>query len=176
VQIVENVTPWQGTHGSPIARPNYILQDDDDDQQQHRYNARSRTTSIIQEVMLTCMDISKPTFEILATKLATPKFPVIWFCKMANSVLSKQGELLEYHHLIANPKTWAAWTHSLGNRLRWLLDILRMPTMENSEFARRGHYCYIRHAFWHTRGDCNNLLPQDQQCVYIPYIHGTVQV
>jgi hypothetical protein len=28
-----------------------------------------------------------------------------------------------------------------------LLDILWMPTTENMEFPRRGHYCYIRHAF-----------------------------
>ncbi len=43
-----------------------------------------------------------------------------WFCKMANSVISKQGELLEYQHLIANPKTRVTWTHSYGNELRWL--------------------------------------------------------
>jgi hypothetical protein len=35
-------------------------------------------------------------------------FPLIWLCKMSNSVLGKQGELLEYCHLIANSKTWAA--------------------------------------------------------------------
>jgi hypothetical protein len=27
----------------------------------------------------------------------------------------KNGELLEYRHLIANPKTKTAWTHSYGN-------------------------------------------------------------
>jgi hypothetical protein len=36
---------------------------------------------------------------------------------MANSVLSKHGKLLEYCHLIANPKTLATWTHSYGNEL-----------------------------------------------------------
>jgi hypothetical protein len=35
------------------------------------------------------------------------KIPLIWLCTMANSVLGEQGELLEYQHLIANPKTWA---------------------------------------------------------------------
>ncbi len=39
---------------------------------------------------------------------------------MAKSVLGKQGELLEYRHLIANPKTRATWTHSYGNKLRQL--------------------------------------------------------
>jgi hypothetical protein len=31
LQIVENTTPWQGTHGPPIPRPNYISQNDDDE-------------------------------------------------------------------------------------------------------------------------------------------------
>jgi hypothetical protein len=74
-------------------------------------------TSIMQKAMLACIDISKPKFKILAAKLATPKFPLIWLCKMANSVLGEQGELLEYCHLITNPKTRATWTHSYGNKL-----------------------------------------------------------
>jgi hypothetical protein len=105
MQTVENVTPQQGTHGPPIARPNYILQNDDDDEPQHRYNTRSRTTSIIQEAMLACIDITKPRFKISVAKLATRKFPMIWFCKNANFILGEQGKLLKYRHLSANPKT-----------------------------------------------------------------------
>ncbi len=71
----------------------------------------------MQEAKLACIDITKPTFEISAAKLATRKLPLIWLCEMANSILSKQVELLEYQHLIANPKTWATWTHSYGNKL-----------------------------------------------------------
>ncbi len=67
--------------------------------------------------MLACINITKPRFKISAAKLATQKFPLIWFCKMATSVLGKQGELLEYCHLIANPKTRAKWTHSYGKEL-----------------------------------------------------------
>jgi hypothetical protein len=71
VQIVENVTQRQGTNRPPITRPNYILQDDDDDDEpQHRYNTRSGMTSIMQEAMLACIHITKPTFEISAAKLA----------------------------------------------------------------------------------------------------------
>jgi hypothetical protein len=71
----------------------------------------------MQEAMLTCIDITKPMFEISVAKLATQKFPLIWFCEMENSVLGKQGKLLEYQHLIANPKAGATRTHSYGNRL-----------------------------------------------------------
>jgi hypothetical protein len=74
-------------------------------------------TSIMQKAILACIDITKTKFEITAAKLATRKFLLIWLCKMANSVIGKQGELLEYRHLIANPsKTRAMWTHSYGNK------------------------------------------------------------
>ncbi len=117
MQTVKKVILRQGTHGPPSARPNYIFQDDEDDKPNHRYNTRSRATNIMQEAMLTCIDITKPRFKISVAKLATQKFSMIWFCKMTNSVLSKQGKLLEYCHLIANPKTRATWTHSYGNKL-----------------------------------------------------------
>jgi hypothetical protein len=50
----------------------------------------------MQEATLACINITKPKFEISAAKLATRKFPFIWHCKMANSVLGEQGELQEY--------------------------------------------------------------------------------
>ncbi len=71
------------------------MQDKDDGKLNHRYNTRSQTTSIMQEAMLACIDVTKPKFKILATKLATRKFPLIWLCEMANFVLCEQDELLE---------------------------------------------------------------------------------
>ena len=137
-KIVECETPSQRKNGTPSARPNYISQDDDEDQ--HRgYNTRSRTTSIMQEAMLSCIDITKPSYivsqdlgilnyqektrvlperrELSAQKLTSRSFPMTWLCEMANSVMGENGELLEYRHLIANPKTRATWTHSYGNEL-----------------------------------------------------------
>jgi hypothetical protein len=73
----------------------------------------------MQEAMFACINITKPRFEISAAKLATQKFPMTWLCKMADFILGKQGELLEYCHLIANPKTRATWTHSYRNKLGW---------------------------------------------------------
>jgi hypothetical protein len=128
----------QGKHGPPSARPNDISQDDDEDQPR-TYNTRSRTTSIMQEAMLACIDITKPTYiasqdlgllnyrektrvlpdrqEVSAQKMASRSFPMTWLCEMANSVMGENGELLEYRHLIANPMTRATWTHSYGNEL-----------------------------------------------------------
>jgi hypothetical protein len=50
----------------------------------------------MQEAMLACIDITNPKFKISAAKLANKNFPLIWFCEMANSVIGKQGETLEY--------------------------------------------------------------------------------
>jgi hypothetical protein len=36
---------------------------------------------------------------------------------MANSVINKKGKLLEYRHLIANPKMRPTWMHSYRNEL-----------------------------------------------------------
>jgi hypothetical protein len=116
-QTVKGGTPQQGTRGQPTMRQNYISQDKDDDEPNHRYHTRSRTTSIMQEAMLACIDITKPKFKISAVKLATIKFPLIWFCEMANSVIGEQGELQEYRYLMANPKTQTTSTHSHGNKL-----------------------------------------------------------
>jgi len=76
----------------------------------------------MQEAMLACIDITKPMFDITPAKLATQKFLMIWLCEMANSVIGKKGKLLEYWHLIANPKTTATWTHSYGNELGCLVQ------------------------------------------------------
>ncbi len=116
LQIVKNVTQQQGKHRPPSARPNYILQDDDA-KQHHGYNTQLLTTSIMQEAMLPCIDITNPKFELSAAKLSSQRIPMPWLCEMANSVIGKQGKLLEYQHLIANPKTRATWTHLYGNKL-----------------------------------------------------------
>jgi hypothetical protein len=129
VQIVANPTmPWFDAQSpvtfsqswsprvnaqSSAARSNYILQDEEEEEEPQWYNTRSRTMSIMQEAMLACVDISKPTyivsqdlglldyrekptFKISAKQLSTCKIPMTWFCEMANSILGEKVELLEY--------------------------------------------------------------------------------
>ena len=90
-------------------------------------------TSIMQEAMLACVGITKPTYiasqdlgllnyrektlEVSAQKMASRAFPMTWLCEMAKSVLGENGKLLKDWHLVANPKTRATWTHSYGNKL-----------------------------------------------------------
>ena len=65
----------------------------------------------MQEAMLACIDITRPKFVVSVEKMARQKFPMIWFCEMENSVIGAHGELLEYRHLIVNPKMKDTWTH-----------------------------------------------------------------
>jgi hypothetical protein len=140
VQIAANpITPRLPakfpTMSSSAARPNYISQDEEEgDVPPRGYNTRSRTMNIFQEAMLACVDISKPSyvvsqdlgmlnyidkpvFEIAAKQLLSRRFPMTWLCEMTNSVLGEKGEILEYRHLISNPKTKSVWEHSYGNEI-----------------------------------------------------------
>ncbi len=88
--------------------------------------------------MLSCVDIHKPnyllstdlgilnfaataptgtTYTVTPQKMSARRFPMTWFCEMANSVIGENGELLEYRHLIANKTTRATWPHSYGNEI-----------------------------------------------------------
>ncbi len=98
-------------------QPNYISQDDDDAQPTPRYTTRATTRSIMQEAMLSCIDLTHPTFVVTPKQMSSRKLPMTGFCKMANSVLGNNSELLEYRHLIANPTTRATWTYSYGNKI-----------------------------------------------------------
>ncbi len=69
MQLTKDATPLQGYHEPPSTRPNYITQDKSEEPRRG-YNTRSRTTSIMQEAMLACINITKPQFKILLANLA----------------------------------------------------------------------------------------------------------
>ena len=111
---------------SPTGHPNYISQDENNDPPTKRHTSRLTSNSIMQEAMLSCVDIYKPKYVLSAalgilnfaaivpmetTYTVTPrqvlarKIPMSWFCEMANLVIGTNGELLEYCHLIAHHTT-----------------------------------------------------------------------
>ncbi len=121
--------------------PNYISQDEDDNQAPIRRTTRLAANSIMQEAMLSCVDIYKPHYVVSADlglgilnytktpkltgtiytvtpkQMAQHKLQMKWLCEMANSVMGVNGELLEYHHLIANQTTRATWQHTYENKI-----------------------------------------------------------
>ena len=126
---------------SPTGRPNYISQNENNDPPTLRRITSSTSNSIMQEAILTCVNIYKPRYDLSAnlgilnfaappkltgtTYTVTPqqmlarRIPMNWFCKMANSVIGAKsnGELLEYRHLIAHLTTRTTWMHSYGNEI-----------------------------------------------------------
>ena len=68
---------------------------------------------------------------MMATENAPPRINnnlqtgISWFGEMANSVIGDDGKILEYRHLIANPKTRKGWQQAFGNELGRLAQ--RMP-------------------------------------------------
>ena len=85
-------------------------------------NARSRAGSgqraITQEVLFTVMDISGVGCEMSPKSTASRKFPKQFFSKIAAVVLDGDtGELLEYRHLMKNPKYKEIWGKSFGNEV-----------------------------------------------------------
>ena len=120
LQIVEDMSHQK--HRPPSARPNlsHRTKMKTDSYQQQGYNTWSHTMSLMQEAMLTCINITKPDFKLSAKTMANLKLPIMWLCKMANAMLSENGELLQYCHLIANSRIRATWTHLYRNELGWL--------------------------------------------------------
>jgi hypothetical protein len=121
-----------------VNTPNYISQDEDDVPPTIRRTTRSTTTSIMQEAMVSCVDIYKPqyvlsknlgilnfaatvptgkTCTVTPQQMSVCRIPMLLLCEMANSVIGDNGELLEYRHLVSNPKTRSTWTHSYGNEV-----------------------------------------------------------
>ena len=70
-------------------------------------------------------EMATPHSEIamMATDTAVPQIDskaragTSWLYDMANSVIGDDGKILEYKHLIANPKTRAVWQRAFGNEL-----------------------------------------------------------
>jgi hypothetical protein len=148
-----------------MSLPNYISQDEEDNQALTRQTTRLTAKSIMQEAMLSWVDIYKPnyvvsadlgilnytktpkpigtTFTVMPKQMSQHKLPMKWLCKITNSVVGANGELLEYRHLIANQTTRATWQHSYGNKIGRLAQGMpgqnTGPTSSSSSRKTRYH-------------------------------------
>ena len=57
------------------------------------------------------------TYTVTPQQMSVRRIPMSLFCEMANAVIGDNGKLLEYRHLVSNPKTRSIWTHSYGNEI-----------------------------------------------------------
>ena len=80
--------------------------------------AGSGQRTVTQEVLFTVTDISGVGYELTPKSTASRKFPEQFFSEIAAAVLDGDtGELLEYRHLMKNPKYKAIWGNSFRNEV-----------------------------------------------------------
>ena len=78
--------------------------------------------TVTQEILMTAMDISGVGYKLTLKSTASRKFPKQFFTKMAAAVLdSDTGQLLEFRHLMKNPKYKEIW----GNLFEMKLGVSR---------------------------------------------------
>jgi hypothetical protein len=83
-----------------------------------RYNLRSRKSdgNITTDAMLSVMELS--TRKLQAQNLATRQFPAQFFQDMIGAVMdSDTGDMLEYRHLLKNPKYRETWSKAFGKEI-----------------------------------------------------------
>ena len=80
-------------------------------------NTRSQSTilSIMDEVMLSCCQMSCTSYKIDPRKAASRKHPLKMFCKLAGAVLDEEtGYLLEYCQIVKQPNHKNVWCGDFG--------------------------------------------------------------
>ena len=76
---------------------------------------RRKKISTTQEAMLSCFNISQQSTS--ARSLMSRRFPKEVLAEVLNE---ETGDLMEYRHLIGNPKYHKLWQNSYNNKLRRL--------------------------------------------------------
>ena len=105
--------------GTPI-----ISQDEDDiDTSTPAANTRlqRQVRTLTQDYLFHMMDIPGITKPFTNQQAAARKYPLQFLCDFASAVLDEEtGDLLEYRHLLKNPKYRDIWSKSFGREIRRL--------------------------------------------------------
>ena len=83
-------------------------------------STRTKTAArtITQDILMHVAETTTRGNEISAKSAASRKYPLQFLCDYANAVLDDEtGEMMEYRHLIKNPKYREAWGRSFGNEI-----------------------------------------------------------
>jgi len=80
--------------------------------------AKAAARTITQDILMHVAEISTNGRGISAKSAASRKYPLQFLCDYASAVLDDEtGEMMEYRHLIKNPKYREAWGKSFGNEI-----------------------------------------------------------
>ena len=100
---------------SKSKQANVIPQYDEAPARNTRANHQART--LTQEVMLQAVEMAPRQAQMTARQAASRRYPLEFLTEYVNAVLDPNtGELLEYCHLIQNPK-YGEWKLSSGNEI-----------------------------------------------------------
>jgi hypothetical protein len=103
----------------PACIPNYVSQSqsDPDDAPAHRTRSRSQVVNVMEEALLSCVQLS-PHSIITPRTAARRKYPLQLLCELAGAVLDAEtGDLLEYRHLIRHPQYKEVWGKAFGKEI-----------------------------------------------------------
>jgi hypothetical protein len=112
-------TPRVGTRLVDLDEVPPLLRPDGTEAEGPRYVTRNQKRlrgSITTDVMLTVMEMAKPTMNL--RQLAARRFPLEFLCEFANAVMCDEtGDMLEYRQLVKKPKYRDMWTKAFGKEI-----------------------------------------------------------
>ena len=114
--VVALEAPKQTCH--PIPSPSYITQNDHDDAPAQNTHSQSSIHSIMEEVMLSCVQFTPKTLKIDLRRAACGQYLLQLWCEMAGAVLDQEtGDLLEYCHVVKHPVHQNTWQPAFGKKV-----------------------------------------------------------
>jgi hypothetical protein len=102
--------------------------------------------------MLMTMDISSTSKLIKPKNAASRKYPMEFLCELAGAVLDgATGELMEYRHLMKNPKYKQVWGYAFGTEIGRLAQGLKGRVEGTTSTRPQGQSRRNRHVFLHPQ-------------------------
>ena len=120
--LIVEYPPIQRRKGTPlpngIPRYNIISQDESTDTPARNTRSQAQIHSIMDEVMLSCVQLSTSSLRIDPRNAASRQYPMELLCEMAGAVLDDvTGDLLEYRHLAKHPRHRETWRPAFGKEI-----------------------------------------------------------
>ena len=120
-EVFQAITDDEHTEDAEISVP--MITQDEDDEQQQPINSRPRTRSTrsaTDEFIYSMMELPG-MMGVTPRAAASRKFPMQFLCDYANAVIDGEtGEIMEYRHLLKNPKHCERWQRAFGREIRRL--------------------------------------------------------
>jgi hypothetical protein len=138
----------QTTKNSESSVPTITQDEEEETQQPTNHRPRTRATrSLTDEFIYNMMELPGLT-KISPRSTAARKFPLQFLCDFANAVIDGEtGEIMEYRHLMKNPKHRERWQRSFSKEIRRLAtttEIIKLVMLKKIPKDRLKDETYAR--------------------------------